>query len=108
NATLAEALEAVPLNPGARWTYQYRTDELRPARLVTHTVQSMEVVASETAALHIGTTGGPGFMPEWLLLNHGRLYVGTADDAVAWRNGRIPAPGELTPYTLLPPPGQRG
>lgn len=104
SANFAEVTANVPLRAGVRWTYHYSADELLPPRVVTHTAALAQVVATEAAGVRIATTGGPGFMPEWLLIDHGNVYVGTPDQASAWLHGQAVRPTQTAPYAVLPPP----
>jgi hypothetical protein len=104
SATLAEVMAEVPLREGVRWTYHYSADAWLLPRVVTHTVALVQVVAPELAVVRIATEGGPGFMPEWLLIDHGNLYVATPDQASAWLRGDTARPTQTAPYAVLPPP----
>jgi hypothetical protein len=106
SATLAEVVQATAWRQGARWTYAYVADEMLPPRLVTHTILSMVIVAPEAAVLHIGTEGEPAFMPDWLLVDHGNVFVGTPQTARAWLQGRVATPTGQEPYVRLPPPSK--
>jgi hypothetical protein len=105
-ATLTEVVKAVAWRPGARWTYVYSADELLPPRYVTHTVLSLDVAAPDSAVVHIGTEGGPAFMAEWLLVDHGNVFFGNPQSARAWQQGRVATPTGQEPYVRLPPPSQ--
>lgn len=103
NAKLTDVTAAVPFRQGVRWIYQYVEDPWLPPRAVTHTVALVQEVGPEQAVVRIATTGGPGFIPEWLLIDHGNLFAATAAQASAWLRGNAARPTLTVPYAMLPP-----
>jgi hypothetical protein len=105
SATFSEVLAAVPLYEGTRWTYRFRgAHRISAQPVVTHTVALAREVSRDVAVTRIATEGGPALMPEWLLVDHGLVFVGNAAMAEGWLQGQVAVPTEVAPYTVLPAP----